>query len=900
MLLAAPVNATWAANHTAYWLERGFRGFLFRGLFDTLEATDPARGLAREIRLANARLVEAGIDRNFLHLAIAPEEHWFLERSLFRSAVEGFRRMGDFCQRTGLQGIALDTRPAAFLYDYRWDGYDLEDTSPGRLRQRARDFGRRTLRAFIGACPECEVLVIADDLSRVGPLWFDFFEGCVESIGAALTVRVHLLLCAGPGDESPEQLHRLLADARSLVELRFSDANRRLWDGQGSVALGLRPVGYREGLPVAYCSPEAFRLQLCAAKTLCPDYVWIAAPKGGWWQVTAREARSYAHLKQGDPAAVRETRPLLDTIDAYATRTPLDPLLRVGSLDSKTYVLRSESGAAVLFWQGIAEERRESDRSTPLKVTDLRTGEARWAAPRDGEAVLETVEGPVLVDGLAIRDWVLPAGLRLWLEDSLSPKTRRTNAHFAFTNMTDLTIRGTLEAWPPENYSIGSASFPLHLEAGESASHQRTLQGVFRLGDAPEFGLAVAVPGSGVSTRRFRFDVLPGLDWYAPRDGPLSGPPALLDFDNDGMLESVVSSRWGDVACYDGTGQLLWERRFRGRFDLPPVAGRGEAGQAVIVLADHHGTLRALDTHGAVIGEMELGAPCLPGGLFLGDLRQTVFDVLVAALTDGRIICTTFHTGTFWEYNTGAQTIHLGHVGDYLAEDGVSVDNALRLVSGRTYAALSGRNAELLCLSPSGRRIWRRPCPAPAACAPQIVHFPGDNVARLLLGDDRGVIQHWDAFLGRLDHQVSTGAGSPICGLAVGDVHQARGTETLALDKSGVHCIAATGERLWHTPISGAQHLVLQPFPGAPVLLVSTVSGVLYGLSGNGAIQWRDDRAAAAITGRPATADIDADRNIECLCASADRTLRVFELVPIRLPPSRLQKVSVDQKENPE
>lgn len=885
VLLAAPVNATWAANHTGYWRGLGFKGFLLSGILDDLAAPLPVKkpggeeegALLKEIRLANERLVEAGIDRNFLFVSLGPDDTWYRDRATADRGCERFGEMGAFCRQAGLRGLALDTRPGGFMNDYRWDGYDLQSVPPERLRAGARDFGRRALRAFIRECPEAEILLVASGIEEAGPLWASLLDGLMESPGAADSLRIHLLVMADAGDGRPGPIQAGAERVRKRVRQCLSKEGAEIWERFGGLALGLEPLGVREGTPGTLVSPEDFRVQLAAAKTLSDGYVWIAAPQGGWWYTGPDEVSGYGTLQQAKAAAVRETPLLLAGIEEYAVKTPLDAMRRVGEQDGH-FVLRRDEAAAVVFWNGLPQPLTLEDRSTPVTMTLLRRAQSSELFPTEKRLTVDRQQEPVMLAPLPFHDWGLPAELWMSPKTEITPKARRPLMRLGVANRSTLSLEGALEASPPHDYSLGAAVFPVRVPAGGQADFERTVQGIFVLGRALDFHMGLAIPGAGSVQRQFSFEVLPDLKWRAVLDGLPLGPPACADLDHNRMQELVCASAGGDITCYDALGTMRWERRFRTRLDVPPVVGRGRNGTFLVAAANQKGLLYLLDGQGNMISAPDLGAPCAPDALRFANLLDKDFDVLVAGLTGRRIAA--FLPGVeapLWDLAVNAPVIALRAMEP-------SGDTWAGAVSGRVYATIGRPKNALLCIDVSGRQLWQQDLEGIPTCAPLLSRAPDEKGFRVLTGTKRGIIEVWDAQSGRPLRHMETEAKEAVTDLLREDVHPEEGMELIAVDPGGVYCFSQGGKRLWHTPLAGAHRLAVCTLEGAPCIVAACEDGVVEGLSGTGERRWRDTRAAGSIAGAPLLMDIDSDHKVECLYVSEDRFLNVLGLGTVKAP----------------
>ncbi len=883
-VLCAPLNATYAANHLQYWRDKGFDGFIFYGIWDWIgrELPIPQEGKAeeppvlREMRLANEHLCEAALNRNFLYVALEPEDKWFVPWGQMHAAEARFRTAGEFCRKAGLRGIAFDLRPDNLVHDFRWDGYNLAITPPEQLREGARDFGRRVLRAFIGAYPDAEVLFLADSLKNAGPLCLDLLDGLIESVGMASGIPLRLLTAEEPSAATPKQFFSSASSTQHFILNHLTPENQQRWKNQGGVAMGLKPFGYREGKPVQYRTLEEFRVLWAAAKAVSTGYVWVDGREGGWWSLDAREAQSYGPLLQGGPAAIMETPSWPAEFGRFSVKTPLDDYVRVGACKDAD-LFGGQDGVAAVYWSGLKESMVIPERNAAVPVVLLRSGEQRLAAVAEGKAVLEPFQEPVVIKTLPFRTWGLPACLWMEAETELTPKKPRAPLRFGFSNRSELSVEGMLEVTAPRKFSIGKALFSVETPAGGNVSFQRTLQGLFHLDRPMDFRMTFAVPGGSLIERTFTLEAAPALEWAVRADaGPVDGL-AVTDFEGDRIQEILFASARGDIHCVDALGSLKWEQRFSAGFQTAPVPGRAKGGTAAVAVADRKGNLHVFNGQGAVLGSLSLGAACVPGALLFSNLTDQNVDTVVAGLTDRRIVFLPGGTEAGWEYRAEGKVHSLGCAAQ-------NDDLLYPTVRGNIYTAIGKPKNELLCLDVTGVLRWRVETQARPGSRPYVMHPGTEDPYLVALGMAEGKIQAWKAVSGVPLWKMETGSEHPVTELLFADVDPAAGLELLAVDAEYVYCFSAERKRLWRTKAPGAHGLAVHVLEGEPCIVTGGDMGVMYGFGAGGRLRWRDTRAAGASLGTPIFQDTDADRRVECLFASEDRFVRSLELGPIKTP----------------
>ena len=962
VLLNAPVNATWAANHTDYWQRKGFAGFLLSGIQDDLEvdvwAVDgdaATKGnedlLLREVRLANERLVEAGIDRNFVLVPIAPDRCFFADPAVARDTIGRFRSVGVFCEKAGLRGVAIDTRPNSLFYDYRWDGYLYDTYTPSDVERGAREFGKHAVRSLLREHPQAEVLVIAGGHETWGPLWFALFEGMVEGLRVSRDAPMHLLTRETCFETRPGRIARIAERTRSIIRDRFADESRSRWEKRGYVGLGISPLGYQETAegraPVAHYPFEAYRLQLAAAKLYSERYVCIEANGPSWWRLAAPEAETYGGLLQNGALMTGQTQPVVENLEAYDVRTPLDGLRRVGPCrfdDNPAYVLLSDEGAEIVFWQGIGEQRVVEGHHAPVLVTDLVTEQHRRIEPENSRLVLEPAAGPIVVGSLPVSEWALPAAVWLDVLHHPSPEVATFPVQFGFVNRTAFDISGALDAVVPTGFAIRPATQPFELESGEAILIDGVVRGKFRPGAPVRIVLRVAITGSAEPvTRAFEANVVPDLEWGARLDGAVRAAPLVTELDGEAPDEVVLCSQAGEVVCINADGSVRWNRRFAERFDVAPAAGRGGLGQPLIATVDHRGTLRVIAQDGRVQWEKRLGARCGQSGPVFAEIDPFPGDEVVVSLDDGRIVAIRGDTQVLWSYPTGP--------GSFFAVLPFNDDAPCRI-----FVTCGGASGGLECISDQGQRLWRAATDGPSACPPVIADTNGDGISEVITATASGIVEVWRADIGVAlsSHDLSSmivsvqpaelsfelcmarhgsnqvrkqtlprvapsnsfgGVSARECSqlrpktppnefegatrgqwndirqltaeplptvkfLAVAELHAAKGTELLVADARKLHCLSVTSGVLW----SAAVHAVARPavarLTDGSLILVPTSDEGLVALAADGSVLWRDTRSPVPLAAPPVAADLDHDGMLECAYTSTDRAVRVIVLGP--------------------
>lgn len=835
MLVDAPVAARIAANDAAHWKSLGTAGFLFSGIYDTLEGapqkglqdfgpTAPESALLKEIRLSVAELKTAGIDQNFLRVSLGPDLAWFSERDVAKRATAFFEGLGIFCLRAGLQGIALDLRTDAPLFQYRWPGHGNEIAS-SRLEDGAREFGRRSIRAFIRQMPDADFLFIVEDLDAAGPLFYSLLEGLVESVGAAQSIRMDLVVDLPAEASRPEAAMRHLEGIEERICQALSPEARRIWQLQGGYVPELAPLQVREGAVHAVVEEDTFRNALAGAKLAASDYVAVRGAYGTWWDLNEKQARAYRKLLQRGASAAVATPVPIANIGAWDFRTPFDGMQRVGSLRETAgapYVFLDGVRSAVLFSEAPAEAVAADKEVAAVLHTDIASREERTVTVQDGHAALGGSDFPALVRGLPLNAWAAPAALWCAFDAVPGVGVDRVPVRLGLRNVYPGDLSGSLRIETPGDLSLGLKELPVFLKPGATVVFERALQGTFSLGDTARLSLLLESPVSPGVSRPFRTTAHLRSSWEARRDGSITSPPLVIGEGNESVL--VVASEAGDVAGYTADGTLLWQRRY-----APPVAlsewpGRGAAGVALVAMGDATGGVHVVEARGTTVWDASLGKAVRE--VIFADVFALGTDAVLAATTENALVCLGEGGRQEWRHAAGgALAIGSSARARRLHPELVSAED-------RLYLAISSEAPELVRLGGHGQVQWRRELPGKPTLNPVMLPENSGGPARVLVPLETGSVALFSGDIGAV-----LPAPSPVFDAT---------WRWLEWDMVGRVLLGASGEEValldtalavrWRAPVPRIRGLALA---GDRVITLSG-AGHLTAFDAEGKVRWSD------------------------------------------------------------
>ncbi len=863
VLLSAPVNATWAANHTDYWHTKGIHGFLLHGILDVCQGSVWARdgepksvgaddAMLQEVRFAQRRLAEAGLGDNFLLTRFPPGFRAIEQPTEADASIAAIGDAAEFVQRAGLRGLALDSASSELPYHAEWDGYALRDGAG--LREGAVSLGRRIAQAVAARAPESELLLIYDGPADSGPLWPALFEGVVRGARTARFRGLHLLTRASFDATGPAEFVDALALENDYLALHTDPDVLDYWTKHGAIAPGLRPVQQPQpGGEVYSAYPmAAFRVQCAAAKLAAPAYVWIESAGQTWWQVDPEDAPSYEGLHQLGEEMQEHTKALPTYLSGLSAATPIDSLVRVESLSTPLpdhIVLTDKAGAAVVLWPGKSLPLNADEH--PEAVTDLATGTTSPVA--DGASSITADSAPLLVHGLSVAQRVVPASLWIaYRRDSVARWPDALPFQFGIANRTAFSLNGVIDVLPPLHWDVPAGHQQVALEPSQTLDVQSVLRGPWRAGNHLDIRSSIAIPGAPVRTRSWALEIPPKLAWHALFPGATVNSPLWRDVDAQGTPEILVTSSGGDLACLDATGPTRWAISFRRGIRFPPVAGRAPAGWEAVAAIDRDRTLHIVRADGQQVAEQALPErplqpPCV------ADLNAFAGDELVVAMPSGLVQAWRMDGVLLWEQrmtNEDPFLIAAPHEGDV---------PAWVVVAGASLAVLDG----------AGETRASFDLPAPANCQPVVGDSDADGLRDILVGlRDGAIVRIQDGVIAPLLRE--DGAGT------VSEITRAPDGTILVVDAQGVHAFDGAWKSRWTweganvracVPIAGlsaARYLITQDNPARVVCL-----------SDQGVVEWQD---AAPLWGPvSAPAATVAGALVRIAYGSGDGALRVRE-----------------------
>jgi len=854
VLVAVSMDANWVAPGAGSWRECGVGGFLFNvsgaglsrsvwaldGNVDTIDSEDGTLAVFRRCQQA---LAAAAITRNFLVIPLTPEGPYFLPGPPSDTAAERLREAAQLCRMAGLRGVALDTQPSSLFYDFRWDGYGYEGYSPEDLLAGAARLGRRMGHALFHELPDSELLVLADGGVSWGPLWASLLGGLTESLTASPGASIHILLKHGPGVAADAvRVAESLEAARARLAIQLTPESGVIWDKRGYLAAGFDP--FRAGSRAAYAS------QLTAALTCSGRYCWLDARD---WKSDA-SAASWPDDFTQPPARGR-----------------LASFQRVGALLEEgvpSFVFLSDAGASVLFPHGLPEGMQLDAEGDKVRVLNIDTDELRGVDAANGVVPVGPARGMVLVEGLPVRRWALPAAL--WADAGHAPEAGQdgvaaVSLRYGFEARQALALTGSLDVKVPEGCTIVPPSVPISLQPGEAIEAEAVVRGPLRAGSVLELQLSLVLPGSPPVVRDYAFPVSPAQRWQYALDGPLSGPPIAAVLGEDGVV-IIAATVTGQLASLNAGGGLRWTRRFDAVFTGSPAVGRAPFGQSFVVVADTLGRIRAVDVRGNAIWETPLGGPALLPGPVCLPLDDVPGDDVCVGLQNGAVAALSTSGKELWKES--ALTEGDGHL---------AVLPLGALPAESIVAVRGGRVPSIVCHGRKGTIRWQKRLEAEPVAAPFLFEMEGGKLPEIMAPLGNGAVAGWDAVSGdaagtnMLDIQTSM--------QSFGAIESKGAFAFAAATADSIVGFDAAMQRAWQQP-GKAVSLRAAPGPAGGVRwLAGYADGAVACLDGKGNALWIDHHGAGPLAAAPVPAWLDGPEAAPAvLVADATRFLRALNL----------------------
>lgn len=536
----------------------------------------------------------------------------------------------------------------------------------------------------------------------------------------------------------------------------------------------------------------------------------------------------------------------------------LDGWYRAGHTDlagAQAQVLRGPHGAALALLSGNSEALQLETGASEIHVTDLRTGVARSAPVQNGVATLAPSAGPTLVEGLAVRTWVVPAGL--WLDADTSSPGPSFPVRFGWANRTGMSFLGTIETVGPDRTALLPRTQAVNVESGQDFVALGRLQGRTEPCTTLSVQLVLTSPGGSSVTREFPVRIPPTLLWHVAAGS--SNAPALTwcDLHGDGAAE-LLGAAPGALSAWTGSGDVLWCRTAPETWRGAIAGGMDASNRRFLAVPSETG----VDVVNAA-GDALWQAP-LPGGAIVtrtGNLHIAPGDEIVAGSEKGVLGAYLYDGQCMWTRLTD------GPVTDIELED---LDD-----DGRDECLVFANG--LVALDGDGNERWRLfGDMGSSSCPLLIADLNGDWQWNIVVGLANGNVAVVEAKSGSLQEMTSV-ASEPIIGLSCGELLETPGQEVLVATSNRLRCLSAGLTTLWEVPI---------PMTGPPVVagsgadarvLAPTHQDGLVCLDGTGTELWRDERAAGPLAGSPLLSAIGEGGTV-CVYGAEDGLIRAIQL----------------------
>jgi len=780
----------------------------------------------------------AGFARVFVRIQLPNQSAYLTPGSDRDMTLAMVRSLGEGIAHLGVAGIVVDANARSNSFDPFFTGYDRAATGLKSLETGATRFGRRLIQVIAETLPEAEILLVTDDVEETGQLWLPFIGGCVAGLDMADGMTVGVVTREARFTMIPSHVMEEMKSARRLIESAIAPAHRYAWRQRGGVNMALQPLARRGGHLTANAGTESFRRQFAAASLASSRYIIIEDPESLWNDAAGADVSFVTPFESADRAGSW----------AY------------GGAD--VFMVRTDDGGGAFFYDGFGQTIA-LETAQPITITTIATAETITHEPVDGVVALEPVGETVFVDGLPVKDSLIPA--QLWLAvDGWPSGPGRAPMRYGLSNQSRFRIQGNLNvlAEPPVSVSPNSAA--IDLAPGESTEAAATWLNGHTAGERIQIPLMLATPTGDVFKKVFDLHTPPPMAFSYEHAGGVRARACVFDVDGDGTLDIVTASEAGQVICVSVDGDPLWARELDAPVTTGPTAGLRWDGSPYTAIADESGNVHSFDGAGELLWRQSLPSVAGPGGIVPAYLHPFPGTELVVALNDGTIASLHANGEPFWQ-------ISLGSPARYVTPFDANRDSADELfVTGGI------GDDGIICLSGGGEVLWQAfvvgGSSGPAACA-----WLPEGFAAAYVGTQDGRVEAFHAATGAPMTPLNLNSPGRVLAVRAADVLTTPGPELFVQTESAIECFTYAGAPLWQVharcdvPVTLVQTdwtaFIAAPLRDGPVVLWDVM----------GRRQWCDERSAGSVNGTVEYAIRSGGDQLLAVYGSTDRRVRVVE-----------------------
>ncbi|GMV92138.1 MAG: hypothetical protein AMXMBFR82_19160 [Candidatus Hydrogenedentota bacterium] len=645
------------------------------------------------------------------------------------------------------------------------------------------------------------------------------------------------------GAAEPSLLHLALPCRNGSDDARSRAARIQRLVRQFRQAAGGDSRGFDSGVQIALPNSPVSSATLLSGILSADSYVFVGP------QVLAQRGQEGA---MGDAPAKAGLAAMLEHLDG---------LERAGGIQvaaTHAQILRGADGAAIVFPSGIPKPIPLEVHTPEATVINLRTHQSTEVHAENGKVELATSSDPIMVKGLPVRAWAVPAGFSMDADTAAVSPAGSIPVRFGWANRTGLSFTGTLETVCPDRFALLPRTQVVDVGPGETLAAVGRLQGRANPGETVPVKLVLTSPGGPPVERTFPVTIPPHLLWQVPVR--ISGDSGLTLADvNGNSTAALICASAGEVSAWGGSGEFLWRSTVTGSGSKRVAGGRLASGQPYIAFPAASGVV-ILDAMGSALWQASL-----PGGartVRTGNLHIAPGEEVVAGSDKGVVSAFLSNGSPMWSKLTDAPVRDV-EVED-LDNDGR--DECLALADG------------LLALDGAGNELWHvLEGSGDSACPMLIADLNGDWQWNVVVGLVNGTVAVVDAAAGSVLHEKAV-ASEPAIGVACGELLENPGQEILIATDERLYCLSAALETLWEIPLELSGTPAVSGAGTGARILAPTRHGALVCLNGSGTERWRDERAAAAITGTPLVVAASTGDQEVCIFGSEDGFLRAIIL----------------------